>query len=104
MQCRIVAHSIPFLQLCFSCKYGVRNYVLIWSTNDCSLVSTAKDGTRYVDDELFGRVLPICSIGVIVGCIINILSVLYSCFLPFVKKKQCEGWGGSLFFVTFADI
>lgn len=51
MQCRIVAHSISFLQLCFSCKYGVRNYVLIWSTNDCSLVSTAKDGTRYVDDR-----------------------------------------------------
>ena len=41
--------------------------------------------------ELFGRVLLICSIGVIVGCIINILSVLYSCFLPFVKKNNVKG-------------
>ena len=24
---------------------------IIWSTNDCSLVSTGKDGTRYVDDR-----------------------------------------------------
>lgn len=24
---------------------------IIWSTNDCSLVSTDKDGTRYVDDR-----------------------------------------------------
>ena len=53
--------------------------------------------------ELFGRVLLICSIGVIVGCIINILSVLYSCFLPFVKKNNAKG-GAVRYFLLLLQI